>query len=806
MAPFSDQVVCFVRTNLAIAAVLSAGFLAAPAVAGQPHDSAREAFFESKIRPILAGTCFKCHGGEKTSNGLRVGSRDELLKGGDSGASLAPGDPDKSLLIQALRYASDDLKMPPDKKLPPAVIADFERWVRDGAYWPTNNGPIGGRATPQTVPWAFFPVRKIGPPEDPSGWSTTPIDRFIRAAQKSHGLEPTVPAAKRDLVRRMYFDLIGLPPTQADVEAFSADTSPDATSRQVERLLASPEYGERWGRHWMDLVRYADTAGDDGDYPIPEAHLYRDYIIAAFSSDKPYNDFVREQIAGDLLARQGPPDQYAEHVIATGFLAMSRRYAVSPYELWHLTLEDTIETLGRTYLAMTLRCARCHDHKLDPIPTADYYRLYGIFASTQYPYAGSEDFYLYKIGRKGFQPLVPPTAAAPVLKAYESQLAQLKSEVARLETETPKEGSPSAELLELQTRRRALLQPGSPSGLPVAYAVCEGPVVDANIQLHGEPTQPGEKVSRGAPHFLPGLDAPDPGPKESGRLQLADWIVSPRNPLTARVIVNRVWQYHFGRGIVESSSYFGTRGSPPTHPELLDWLAASFIEHGWSIKWLHRLILNSKTYQLASTPDPAREALDAGNVWCWRFQRQRLDAETIRDAMLSVSGVLEQNQPRGYRFPAISKWDYSQHRPFNGDDQNRYRSVYLLTHRLRQDAFLETFDEPDASSTTDVRVVSTVPQQALFLMNSEVVRRLAGDFATRLCDASADGSKRIELAYELAYSRRARPDEVEHARAYVQRYTERVIEAGLDARKADAEAWLSYARTVLTSHEFFYVE
>jgi hypothetical protein len=350
------------------------------------------------------------------------------------------------------------------------------------------------------------------------------------------------------------------------------------------------------------------------------------------------------------------------------------------------------------------------------------------------------------------------------------------------------------------------LQRGSPPGLPVAYAVCEGPTVDANVQLHGEPTQPREKVSRGAPHFLPGLDAPTAGLKQSGRVQLADWIASPRNPLTARVIVNRVWQYHFGRGIVESSSYFGTRGSPPTHPELLDWLAASFIDHDWSIKWLHRLILNSKTYQLASTSDPAREAIDAGNAWCWRFQRQRLDAETIRDAMLCVSGTLEQNRPRGYRFPEISKWDYSQHRPFIGDDQNRYRSVYLLTHRLRQDSFLETFDEPDASSTTDVRVVSTVPQQALFLMNSEVVRRLAGDFAQRLSVASANASGRVEVAHELAYSRCALPSEVEHARAYVERYTEQASEAGLEKGKAEAEAWLSYARTILTSHEFFHVE
>jgi hypothetical protein len=658
-------------------------------------------------------------------------------------------------------------------------------------------------------------VKTIVPPNDASGWSANPVDRFIRVGLQSHGLQPSAAADKRILLRRLSFDLVGLPPSMQEVENFEADGSPLAVSKQIERLLASPFYGERWGRHWMDLVRYADTAGDDGDYPIPEAHLYRNYIIDSFNRDKPYNEFVREQIAGDLLAQHGPADKYAERVIATGFLALSRRYAVSPYENWHLTLEDTIETLGRTCLAMTLRCARCHDHKLDPISTRDYYRLYGIFASTKYPYAGSEDFYLYKLSRKGFVPLVPSAEAAPLVKDYESELARLRAGMARLEGSDPPANSESVEKAEspddrselavLRKRLRALQQRGSPPKMPVAYAVAEGAISDANVQLHGEPTQPGEKVARGAPQFLTGLDAPAPKPHESGRLELANWIVSPRNPLTARVIVNRVWQHHFGRGIVESSSYFGTRGSTPTHPELLDWLAASFIEHGWSIKWLHRLILSSKTYQLASTADAAREAIDAGDVWHWRFQRQRLDAETIRDAMLFVSGTLELSGPKVYPFPPIEKWDFSQHRPFIGNDRSRRRSVYRLTHRLRQDSFLEMFDEPDASSTTDVRVSSTVPQQALFLMNSDVVRELAAAFAQRL-GAASDDAARVELAHELAYSRRALPSEVRAACAYVKRYNQQAARSGLNPVGAEAEAWLSYARTILASHEFFYVE
>jgi cytochrome c553 len=782
------------------------GVFAAPLAAGEADHSAQEAFFESKIRPILVDTCFKCHGGKKTSNGLRVGSREDLLKGGDSGASVVPGDPNKSLLIQALRYRSDDLKMPPDKRLPDGVIADFERWVRDGARWPKKDERIATQASPRPVPWAFHPVRKTVPPEDPSGWSATPIDRFIRAAQKTHGIQPTVLADKRKLLRRMYFDLVGLPPTERDVEAFLADVSPDATSRQVERLLASPEYGERWGRHWMDLVRYADTAGDSGDYPVPEAYLYRDYIIAAFNSDKPYNEFVREQIAGDLLAQRGPADKYAERIIATGFLAQSRRYAITPYDAWHLTLEDTIDTLGRTFLAMTMRCARCHDHKFDPIPTQDYYRLYGVFASTQYPYPGSEDYSLKGLNRRGFVPLLPSVKTAPIVSAYEAKLNELHAEAARLEKASPEGEEAKEQLTRLRKRIFDMQRRGSPPALPVAYAAREGTIADMRVQLHGEPTQLGEKVPRGVPQFLAGLVSPLPAPKQSGRLELADWIVSPRNPLTARVIVNRLWQYHFGRGLVETSSYFGTRGATPTHPELLDWLASSFVEHAWSIKWLHRLILASKTYQLASTEDGAGEALDAANAWYWRFQRQRLDAEQIRDAMLCVAGTLDQTRAGPHAFPEIEKWDFTQHNPFLGMDKSRHRSVYLLITRLHSDPFLGMFDEPDASSSTEVRVSSTVPQQALFLMNSVVVRRIAEDFAQRLCRATDDAASRIDVAHKLAYCRPALPIEIERGCTYVERYNHQAVEEGLSPSEAEAKAWVSYTRSILVSHEFFYVE
>jgi len=780
--------------------------LAIPSIAlADSPSQARETFFETKIRPVLAMTCFRCHGGQKTSNHLRVDRREGLLKGGDSGPAIVPGDPDKSPLIRAVRYRDDDLKMPPDKKLPDAVVADFEQWVRDGAIWP--EGRTGdNKAFQNDAHWAFQPLRKIVPPADRSGWSVTPVDRFIRARQAPQGLKPAAIADKRTLVRRAYFDLIGLPPSPQEVDAFLADDSPQAFSRLVERLLASPHYGERWGRYWMDVARYADTAGDNADYPIPEARLYRDYIIDSFNADKPYDNFVREQIAGDLLAQDGPAEKYAERVIATGFLALSRRYATGPYDLWHLTLEDTIDTVGRAYLGMTLRCARCHDHKFDPVTMRDYYGLYGIFASTQFPYAGSEEFQTMNFGRQAFAALVPTAKAAPAAKAYQVELAQLRREISRVESAKSKSGTSWSRLSDLHRRMRVLERRGSAESLPVAYAVREGKIADVNVQLHGEPTELGEKVPRGVPTFLAGLDIPRPTPNESGRRELAEWIVSPRNPLTARVIVNRIWQHHFGRGIVETPSNFGTRGSPPTHPELLDWLSASFIEHGWSIKWLHRLIMESKTYQLTSARDAAPDAIDPGNRWYWRFDRQRLDAEAIRDAMLATCGTLDLDRPGPHPFPAIANWNWTQHYPFKSIYPSSHRSVYLMTPRQFRHPFLGLFDGPDTNTTTDARPNSTVPLQALFLLNSKFMRETAGAFAERLCREASDPDLRIRLAHQLAYCRPVRPIEIERGRVYMKRYVRDAVAAGLDSKQAESEAWMSYARTILAANEFFYID
>jgi Protein of unknown function (DUF1549)/Planctomycete cytochrome C len=463
----------------------------------------REAFFETRIRPVLVTSCVRCHGAAKVNNGLRVDHRDALLRGGDSGAAVVPGRPEASLLMQAIRQ-SDELKMPPPpgRRLPDSVIADFERWIRDGAVWPAHDDAWKTPAETTSRHWAFRPVVKTRPPDDPTGWSATAVDRFIARDLRAHGFNPVDATSKPVLLRRVWFDLIGLPPTPAAVRAFVADESPGAFAKVVDRLLASPQYGERWGRYWMDVARYADTAGDNADYPVPEARLYRDYIIDSFNADKPYDEFLREQLAGDLLAKETSPERYAEQVTATGFLALSRRYATAPYELWHLTLEDTIDTVGRACLGITLRCARCHDHKFDPVPTADYYRLYGIFDSTRFPYAGSEEFVSMKFGRRAFAPLVPESTAAPRLVAYQREIASDRDEIARLHKTHSQRGAATTRLRSLEKNLRVLERRGSPSALPVAYAVSEGTITDANIQLHGEPGQPGALVPRGVPQLL----------------------------------------------------------------------------------------------------------------------------------------------------------------------------------------------------------------------------------------------------------------------------------------------------------------
>jgi hypothetical protein len=806
-----------------------------------------ETFFELKIRPTLAGTCFKCHGGEKVNGELRVDSRAALLKGGESGPAVVPGDAEKSLLIRAIRHADPELKMPPDRRLPDAVVADFTAWVKSGASWPTKATSFKSR---EQKHWAFQPVKKWMPPPDPSGWAKNSIDLFVAANLRAHRLKPVGPAEKRVLLRRVYFDLIGLPPTPEEMAAFLADQAPGAYARVVDRLLASPRYGERWGRHWMDVAHYADTAGDNADYPIPEIHLYRDYIIDAFNADKPYDQFVQEQLAGDILAKQGPRNRFAERVIATGFLALSRRYATGPYELWHLTMEDAIETTGRAFLGLTLRCARCHDHKFDPITKEDYYALYGFFASTQFPWAGAEEFASMKRPRQFFMPLLPPAEAAPRFQAQQRAIQHLEAELRTLATgplaqkafELDARIEASSRLIQLveagvheaaalrteratleqrraavnqqlqsalshcRARLESLHKTNLPADLPGAYAVQDATPVDMYVHRRGEVDQRGPVVKRNVPRFLGGDKPLNIPTGSSGRLQLAQWLTRPNNPLTARVMVNRIWQHHFGKGIVATPSNFGRRGEAPTHPELLDWLARGFIADGWSIKAIHREILLSKTYQLAGMDDEAGLATDPANRWYWRHDRRRLDAEAIRDAMLAVSGKLDLTRPGAHPFPPMDQWRWTQHNPFKAVYPSSHRSVYLMTQRIQRHPFLALFDGPDTNTTTARRGSSTVPQQALFLMNNPFVKEQAEALARRLLAASADPAQRIGLAHELAWSRLPTPSEVAKATGYIEAYKKKLAKAGAPNEQLEVEAWTSYARVMLSANEFVYLD
>jgi hypothetical protein len=781
----------------------------------EPDQAAGDEFFESRIRPVLVERCFPCHGGGATEGDLRVDSLEALQRGGARGAALVPGKQEDSLLIQAVRRTHQEVQMPPDEPLPLNIVADFEKWVQDGAPWPASEGQEPGTADPAFAArphWAFQPLREdVQPPEDPAGWSEHPIDRFISAKHREVGLRPVEEADRRTLGRRMYFDLIGLPPSPAEMSALLADDTPDANERLIDRLLDSPRYGERWGRHWMDVVRYADTAGDNADYPIPEARLYRDYIIDAFNNDKPYDEFVREQLAGDLLARGESGARYAELVTATGFIALSRRYGTAPYELWHLTIEDTIDTVGQAFLGLSLKCARCHDHKFDPVTTEDYYALYGIFDSTQYPWAGAEEFHSKRTHRLHFVPLLPDEEAAPVLARFQEEQAELKLRIGEMERQlaaAAEADQPSLqqELDRLRNEEFNRQRRGLPAELPAAYAVREGAVHDVAVQHSGDPAQPGAVQPRGAIQFLRGDSLPAIPAGQSGRLQLAEWLADPAHPLPARVMVNRIWQQHFGRGLVETPSNFGTRGAAPTHPELLDWLATYFVEHGWSVKQMHRLILTSRTWRLSASDNAANAAIDTGNAYYWRHDRRRLDAEAIRDAMLQVSGLLDLGRPAAHPFPAPQDWHWTQHNPFRDVYATRHRSVYLMTQRIQRHPFLALFDGPDTNASTGRRSVSTVPPQALYLLNSPEMQEIARGLAERAMSAASDSEIRIDTAYQLCFARPGAEAEIRAGQQYLSEYAASASAAGVPADECELLAWTSYARLLMASNEFMHVD
>jgi hypothetical protein len=773
-------------------------------------------FFEKRIRPVLVEKCYSCHsaGAEKIKGNLVVDTREGLLKGGDTGPSLLPGHPEQSLLIKAMRWADDDFKMPPKKRLPPDVVADFEAWVKRGAPDPrVSAAPLAKKPAVNVADarraWPFTPLAEPAvPPVTDASWARNPIDRFLLAKLEGKRLKPAPDADKRTLIRRVTFDLTGLPPTPEEVDAFLADPGDAAFSRVVERLLNSPAYGERWGRHWLDVVRYADTAGDNSDFPIPQIYKYRNYVISSFNEDKPYDQFIREQLAGDLLPFTTDEERY-RNLIATGYLANAKRFGsrVDDYP-WHLTIEDTIDNLGRTFLGLTVNCTRCHDHKFDPLTNEDYYALYGIFESTRYPWPGIE----LKQYQDNFIPLVRPEVVEKVARERAAKKAEIDATAKQLEADKKYyqaafeaaldgEADRIKELINGLTRQIDAIKKGNGSVLKeplpyeTAYAVCEAPRSgNSKVQIKGDPTRLGREVPRRFIEVLGGQTLSSDA-KGSGRYQLAEWIADPANPLTARVMANRLWHYHFGKGIVQTPSDFGRQGRPPTHPELLDWLARRFVESGWSVKAMHRLILSSRAYRMSCDGD-AGAIEDAANDLLWKFRRRRLEAEAIRDSLLAVSGGLDRRAGGPHPFPPMPGWDYTQHKPFIAVYDNRQRSVYLMSQRIRRHPFFGTFDGAETNMSTALRITSTTTLQALWMLNDPFVHEQARVFAARLLKERPEDGPRIERAYALALGRPPTTEESAAAAEFVTR-----VRSELD----EAQAWESFARILFRLNEFVYV-
>lgn len=837
------------RNKRLLAALLWAAW---PCLAIAVEDGSKTEFFELHIRPVLVEKCASCHdGGDNAESVLTLAGREALLEGGDFGPAIVPGKANRSLLWRAINGTHKELRMPPDEDeaLTREQVAAFEKWINNGAPWPEGKPIVSSDSkthkpekTAASAPkeWGFPPLKQIDVPQiQDGGWARSDIDRFISQKLQEQSLQPAASADRRTLVRRMYFDLIGLPPTPEQMKAALADDSPGALAKVVDDLLASRHYGERWGRHWLDVARYADTQGDVGDFPIPGAYRYRNWVINALNDDMPYDRFVQLQLAGDLFARDVDDlQERKEMTVATGFLALSRRFGNKKEDDIHLTIEDSIDTIGRGIMGVTLRCARCHDHKFDPMAMDDYYGLYGILASTRYPWMGMSN-------QKSPSELVPgsPTADAQqktdeywaLISRYEYQinnhfrpwlkptinkyngLKKQRDEAAAKGEETESIDAEINDLLDKNDKFRELLvhklawvrrerdRLASNPPFEMLFAVSEGEAHDAKLHRRGNPEQPGDVVPRG---FVASLGGNHPAGLDatSGRRELAQWITAAEHPLTSRVIVNRVWQHHFGRGLVATASNFGLQGTPPSHPELLDYLAQSFIADGWSLKKLHRRIMLSQVYQSSSEDLPANIEQDPDNIYLWKYGRRRLEAEAIRDSMLAVSGELDRSTGGEHPFPAWQKKRYSLNDPFKAVYPSSRRSVYVMTQRLFKHPLLGLFDGPDRNTTTDRRDSSSVATQALFLMNSPFIDKQAAAFGKRIEAVGATDEQRIEAGYQLAFARPATDTEVETIGDFFAQYREAAIAGGASVDDANQKAISSFAKVLLTSNEFIFVD
>jgi hypothetical protein len=747
-------------------------------------------FFESKIRPVLVQHCFGCHSSQATRvrGDLLLDTRAGTLNGGNLGPAVVPGDLDESLLIRAIRYQDEDLEMPPKAKLPDDVIRDFETWITRGAPDPRgmSNGTIdsaGPALTGYAVDvekgrefWSFKPpLRPETPTVAATSWPLGELDRFTLASMEAKGVEPTEDADRRTWIRRVTFDLVGLPPTPQEVEAFVADRSPTAFERVVDRLLNSDRFGERWGRHWLDVARYAESSGKESNVLYPHAWRYRDYVIDSFNRDKPYDRFLREQLAGDLLPYENATER-AENLVATAYLALGPKShsAQNPRQFTADVIDEQIDAVSQGMLGVTVACARCHDHKFDPIPQRDYYALAGIFLSTTTAFGTERSpgnrhvaplIELPKEADITLGPSMPPARRSLIVTAAErlEREAEQAAEAARV----AKAEGDNVQTFRIRQQRDqskvlgTILERFDEGGRPTELnRVTMGAVestrpADAPLLTRGEIDQAGERVPRG---FVQVLSDPGGAPSfssASGRFELAEWIASSKHPLTARVWANRVWLHLFGRGIVPTPDNFGRSGVAPTDQRLLDWLAIRLVELRWSTKSLVREIVLSHTYRLAAEDAKAALRGDPENVTFWRFPSRRLDAEAIRDAMLAAAGTLDTKRPQGsivnfaegaLRGPGVQQF-------LQLDVPSTVRSVYLPILRDQVPEALEVFDFAEPAFVTGDRAETSVATQALYLMNAPEVLVASDAFAERVLAEPGDDRDHVELAFRLALGR-----------------------------------------------------
>lgn len=813
-------------------------------------------FFETKIRPVLIENCYRCHAASEQSvrGGLSVENRDALLAGGESGAAVVPGDLESSILWQAINYR--DYRMPPKGRLPDNVIADFKTWIEMGAPDPrVNQGVlVHSKVTPEDIQkakelWAFSQPKRTDPAvEKFKSWGETQIDQFVAAKWEEQGLDPVEDCQPSTLVRRLSMDLVGLPPSPEQRAAFLKNWSSnpqDAIERLVDELLDSERYGEHWGRHWLDVARYAETSGKESDVTFPNAWRYRNYVIDSFNQDKPYDRFLLEQIAGDLLPVSSD-QQWNENLIATGFLAVGPKSLAeqNPRQFQADLIDEQIDTTTRVVLGLSVGCARCHDHKFDPIPQTDYYALAGIFQSTETFFGGTRSLRNRQPSDWIRLPIQDPEAAKPVMSPQD--IAELKKELQQRQEELVEArraqrtgtGTPGLNpnlLDQIVSQLRARIASVDDSGRPVS--VCMG-VQDrtsprnARVLVRGEIDQPAQEVPRGFVQVLGNAPTQLPA-KASGRLEFAKWLVAKDNPLTARVMVNRIWQQLLGKGIVREPDNFGVSGPAPTHRELLDHLAIEFMEQEWSIKKIIRSIVSSRVYRLSSVYDPDRFEADPENLWISRANAKRLSAEAIRDSMLSVSGSINLSPPKSSIFASMGSTLMGPNGPQNiplilapgtpNDDRaanlrrllagnlrnpgvnllelpNYHRSVYLPIGRNALPRALDVFDFADPNSVTGVREVSNTAQQALYMMNNPFVIELSDAFARRVVQSTKDPKGRIEYAFQLAYGRSASPDEINASTKYLRKAKESQEQAASD--EALFRAWSQLCQALMASAEF----